>query len=257
MENPWGEEALFETLFDMFSRLPRQGPGLDSMTREAFQMLPLNSERPKILEIGCGTGVPTRVLAKLSKGSIVATDLYQPYLDTLMKHAGEEGVADQITTRCVSMDSLDFPAGSFDLIWSEGSIFVVGFETGLRNWRKFLTPDGCLVCSEITWRRPDAPDELRDYWDSIGCLVQEEATNCHIAKEAGYEVLATKWLDARGWWKQYYTPFEELSPSWSAEMDAKPKLRELVEAMKLEIDMFRKYSDYYGYTFYLLRNRGE
>ena len=39
-------------------------------TKKAFQMLP-KLDRPRILDIGCGSGVQTIELAKLSKGEII------------------------------------------------------------------------------------------------------------------------------------------------------------------------------------------
>ena len=35
-----------------------------------------------------------------------------------------------------SMLSLDYPDESFDLVWAEGSIFIIGFDQGLEDWRR-------------------------------------------------------------------------------------------------------------------------
>ncbi|WP_373463197.1 hypothetical protein [Bacillus sp. SORGH_AS_0510] len=36
------------------------------------------------------------------------------------------------------MKSLPYDEGQFDIIWSEGAIFIIGFEKGLREWKKYL-----------------------------------------------------------------------------------------------------------------------
>ena len=38
------------------------------------------------------------------------------------------------------MDALPFSPGEFDVIWAEGSIYNIGFERGLREWRQYLKP---------------------------------------------------------------------------------------------------------------------
>ena len=37
---------------------------------------------------------------------------------------------------------------ALDLIWSEGAIYNIGFEQGVRDWRPFLKEGGVLVASE-------------------------------------------------------------------------------------------------------------
>ncbi len=46
--------------------------------------------------------------------------------------------------KCVvgSMDDLPFKEEELDLIWSEGAIYNIGFEKGLREWRKYLKKMG-------------------------------------------------------------------------------------------------------------------
>ncbi|WNZ28499.1 MAG: class I SAM-dependent methyltransferase [Candidatus Bathyarchaeota archaeon] len=53
-------------------------------TRQAFQILPKINE-PYILDIGCGSGIPTIELAKLSEGTIVNVDTDHKELEKLDK----------------------------------------------------------------------------------------------------------------------------------------------------------------------------
>jgi len=91
---------------------------LNKYTRKAFKMLP-KCKSPHILDVGCGSGVPTIELAKISDGHIIGID--------------------------IDVTSMDFPEESFDIIWAEGSIFAIGFENSLKMWYRFLKPNGFLV----------------------------------------------------------------------------------------------------------------
>ena len=71
-------EALFYRIYDA---LPRGGPGNIESTRKAFELLPDLPDKPKILDIGCGKGIQTIELAKISDGRIVAVDNHRPFLD--------------------------------------------------------------------------------------------------------------------------------------------------------------------------------
>ena len=113
-------------------------------TRRAYQMLP-KIENPHILDIGCGSGVPTIELAKLSDGEIIGIDINQSSLDKLNGKIGEEGFSSRVKTVKCSLFEMDFPDESFDIIWAEGSIWVIGFEKGLKEWRRLLKPSGFLV----------------------------------------------------------------------------------------------------------------
>ncbi|MGA7627893.1 MAG: class I SAM-dependent methyltransferase [Methanoregula sp.] len=116
----------------LFFGLPRQGPGSDACTERMFHLLPGLPAHPTILDIGCGSGMQTLVLARLAPDArITAVDLYQPVLDILDARAQKAGVAGRVKTVRVFMDVLPFPPGSFDLLWAEGSIFVIGVEAGL------------------------------------------------------------------------------------------------------------------------------
>jgi ubiquinone/menaquinone biosynthesis C-methylase UbiE len=120
---------------EIYQNLPREAPGDNASTRQAFSLLTNLPPQPKILDIGCGSGMQTIELAKLTNGQITAVDTHQPYLDELQRRALAEGVSDNINPLNQSMFSLDFAPHSFDIVWSEGAIYIMGFETGLKSWQ--------------------------------------------------------------------------------------------------------------------------
>jgi SAM-dependent methyltransferase len=72
------------------------------------------------------------------------------FLEALEQRSEKTGLKDKISLLEKSMDELPFEKESLDLIWSEGAIYNIGFENGIKNWKKFLKPGGYLVVSEIT-----------------------------------------------------------------------------------------------------------
>jgi ubiquinone/menaquinone biosynthesis C-methylase UbiE len=98
-------------------------------------------DKPLIADIGCGKGVQTIDLARQTNGQITAVDIHQPFLDSLEQRAAELNLTNHIRILQADMNALPFSPESLDLIWAEGSIFITGFENGLKNWRRFLKPE--------------------------------------------------------------------------------------------------------------------
>ena len=113
-------------------------------TRKAFHILP-QIDKPRILDIGCGSGIPTLELARLGRGEIIGIDIDQSALDNFAIKITEVGLRDRVQALNCSLFNLDFPEETFDIIWSEGSIYAIGFERGLHEWKRFLKPGGYLV----------------------------------------------------------------------------------------------------------------
>ncbi len=112
----------------------RQGPGGVAETQLAIGLSGLSDRKTlKIADIGCGTGASTFALAKALDADITAVDFLPEFLQELQKRAAAEGVAERITPLAVSMDALSFTPASLDAIWSEGAIYNIGFETGIRT----------------------------------------------------------------------------------------------------------------------------
>ncbi len=145
-----------EVFFEIHTGLEREAPGGDCYTRQAFQMLP-EMDRPRILDIGCGPGASTMELARLTDGCVTGLDLHPPFVKQLRAKIEEAGLSSRVKAAHGSMFELDFPESSLDILWAEASIYIIGFERGLREWRPLLRPGGYLVASEACWLRSDPP----------------------------------------------------------------------------------------------------
>lgn len=241
-------------LWELHTGLPREGPGNDRATEHVLSSLP-KMHRPRVLDIGCGPGMQTLCLARCLDADIVAVDNHQPYLDTLDRSARAFGLKRGLEIVNASMDALPFGDASFDLIWSEGAIYCMGFDAGLTAWRRLLAADGILVVSELTWLTETPPEEPKRFWNAKYPAMRSVAENVAAIERAGYAALLTHFLPAAAWFADYYDPLErridELSKKYANDREARVTLADARE----EISLFRRFSDAYGYVFYAMQRR--
>ena len=156
--------------FEVHRNLPREAPGDDIFTRQAFESLPPLDDHPAILDIGCGPGVQTLVLAQLSSGDITATI---PMLRFSIASVNALGMLEwAIASIPSALVAMLFPDATFDLIWSKGAIYVIGVEAGWQQWWQYLKPVGYLVFRELLWLHPNSPAPVRDFWQSAYSAMQ-------------------------------------------------------------------------------------
>ncbi len=242
-----------EALFTLHCDLPREGPGSDEATRDAIRRLPPLPSRPRILDLGCGPGKQTLVLARHFQTPIIAVDFHAPYLDRLRQSAEAEGLSDLVNARLGRMEELEEQPGSVDLIWIEGAIFVVGFAEGLRLWRPLLRDDGLLVASEATWLTDDPPPEAQAFFHEVYPAMMTVEENIATAAECGYEVLAHFTLPRSAWWDEYYKPLRERAARLRHEADTNPALAHVLDETEREIVIYDRHGDSFGYVFYVMR----
>lgn len=252
------EPKLEQIFYNIFEQLPRVGPGNYDSTKKAYDILRQTKslpEKPRILDIGCGTGLHTIQLAKLSGGHITALDNHQAFQDSLKQQVNSQGMKDNIHCVQGDMGAMNFEEQSFDIIWAEGSIFIVGVENGLKMWKKFLKPGGMMAFTDLFWFKPDMPVEPKEFFDKIapGMMSMEDAIK--VIDACGYHIKDHFPLPDCAWWDDFYSPLEKVLKNVNGNHVDNPDAMAVIESLHKEIDMFRKYSDYYGYTFFILENK--
>lgn len=155
-----------ELMMHLHRNNKRQGPGSEDATNLAVTLAKIDREKSyKIADIGCGTGEQTISLAKMLKGNIIAVDLFEEFLEKLKEDSKNENITAHIETLAASMDKLPFEKEEFDIIWSEGAVYNIGFKNGINYWKEFLKPGGILAVSELSWITNCRPKELEDFWN--------------------------------------------------------------------------------------------
>jgi ubiquinone/menaquinone biosynthesis C-methylase UbiE len=240
--------------FEIHADLTRQGPGRDQYTEQAFRMLP-SLEAPKILDIGCGPGGPTVTLARLSGGHVTGVDTHQPFLDQAAERAHKAGLSDRVTATNASMFDMPFPDGSFDVVWAEGAIYIIGFEEGLKSWRRLLKSPGFLVVHEMCWLQPDPPDEIREYWEEMYAGITTVPKNIETIERNDYDLIGHFTLPEDAWWIEYYGPLEKRLESFRVKYAGNGEALAAIEEEQKEIDMYRRYQRWYGSVFFVMKAR--
>ena len=180
-------------------------------------MLP-KLDKPRILDIGCGSGVPTMELARLGQGEVIGIDIDQPALDKLTKKIRKARFSNRVQAVNCSILDMVFPDESFDIIWSEGSIFVIGFKRGIQEWKRFLKPNGFMVIH----------DEKGNVEEKL-----EQISNC------GYKLLGYFILSEDTWWTEYFAPLERLIAESRTRYTDDPNTLEELDQAQRELESFK------------------
>lgn len=249
------DEHTLALLEDLHNRNARQGPGSAAATRQALALSGLDTRTPlAIADIGCGSGASTLELAHAcTHASISAVDMLPAFLNTLEHNAAAAGCKERISTVEADMAALPFEDEQFDVIWAEGAIYNIGFEKGMRDWRRFLKPGGVLVASEITWLRTDIPEELRAHWESEYPEIARASEKIAVLEQHGYLPMGYFVLPEECWLEGYYIPLEAGFADFLERHKNSEQARAIIEAERREIDLYKRFKDFVSYGVYIGR----
>ena len=237
---------------ELYGSLPRAGPGDSISTRRAFGMMEVLPAEPRILDIGCGPGMQTVELLGLSGGTVVALDLLPQMIERVRDAAERAGFSDRLETVRADMNEMEFRAGSFDVVWSEGALYFMGFEKGLARVKDLVKPGGYVAVSEAVWLEPDPPPELVEFWSEYPEIDTVDA-KLEIISRLGYETIGHFVLPASSWTEDYYTPLATRASERSREWKGIAEAESVLEEAYREIAIFSKHSRYYSYAFFVMR----
>jgi ubiquinone/menaquinone biosynthesis C-methylase UbiE len=200
-------------------------------TRKAFLRLPC-LEKPRILDIGCGSGVPTLELAKLSDGEVTGIDIDQSCIDEFNRKIKEENLSNRVKAINLSLFELKFPDEAFDVVWSEGVIRKIGFERSVKEWRRLLKHGGYLVIHYPMSRVADALLRIPQH---------------------GYRLEDTVQLPADAWWTEFYKPLEEKMGALLHKYGNSSASLKLLKQYKNEMDMVKTNPSNFVCAFYIMK----
>jgi len=247
-------EDYLSLLVDLHKDGQRQGPGGDAETVKMIELAGLSqAEQLTIADIGCGTGATTLLLADRLNADITAVDFLPDFLSVLQQSASARGLSDNITALECSMDALPFEDETFDVLWSEGAIYNMGFERGVNDWRRFLKPGGLLIVSEITWLTEDRPAELQKHWDAEYPEIDTASSKIKVLEKAGYSPTAYFVLPEHCWLENYYRPLQSRYSDFLQRNGNSVDAKVVVEENETEIGLYEMYKDFLSYGIYIAR----
>ena len=199
--------------------------GLVKYLLKAISIIPA-IEKPLIMDVGCGSGVPTLTLAEKYNGNLIAIDSDMESVNRLEEKIKELNLSERFILYNCSFFEMDLEENQFDIILAEGFLNAVGFQKGFLRLIKLLKNKRFLIIH----------DELQNYNKKIELI---ENNNCNILESFS--------LDNHVWWNDYYQCLEkEISFI---------KNKELLSLFKTdlnEIELFNQDSSKFNSAYYVI-----
>jgi len=215
-------------------------------------MVPGLPPDPLILDLGCGPGAASSLLAAETGGRVAALDLHRPFLLEVVARARRDGVASRVYPLHGNMDSLPLRTERFDLVWSEGALYNVGFARGLEVCHEVLRPGACLAATEVVWLEGDPPAEARAWWEAEYPAIAGVGRVIRMIEENGFELLGHFTLPEEAWWN-YYRPIQARLTTLRAKHRGDQPALDAIDDAQIEIDLYGRHRAAYGYEFFVCR----
>lgn len=228
-----------------FKDMDRLAPGSDKSTLKAIEYIDFNNDSQlTILDIGCGAGASTLLLADYFKNSTIeAIDLFPHYLKVLDEKIADNDLDNRVYTCQMDMNDLDYPNCEFDIVFSEASAYIMGFAKALKSWKRVLKQDSYLIISELTWIQKPSK-ESKKFWKThypeIGTIENKIAK----IKDEGYEFI-DYFILPKSDFESYYSNLESNLK--------KLEDNDFKKDFKKEIEVYENNSDDYSYVYYIMK----
>ncbi len=199
---------------------------------KAFQLLP-KMEKPRIFDLGCGSGLPTIELANLTNGDIIAIDIDQVLLDKLNEKIKIRNLSNRIKTKRMDFLKNDFPDNYFDLVWEAGVVQIIGFKESFNACRRILKARGYFV---------------------LGQAIKAMEKNHKLLAKCGFDLIKQFNWPEGCWWTDYYEPLERKIKD-IREGKEDPNLLENIKAIEAEISWIKANPNEIDCAYYILQKK--
>lgn len=250
-ENTTIHEFDFNLVCEYFSLIERQGPGSPEVTVKALSFIEGLTNETKIADLGCGTGGQTMVLAHHAPGNIIGIDLFPTFIDLFNDNAAKCKLQNRVKGVVGSMDDLPFREEELDVIWSEGAIYNIGFERGLKEWRNYLKTGGYVAVSEASWFTNERPEEIEQFWKDAYPGIDTIPNKVAIMQNTGYVPVAAFILPEICWTDHFYVPQIKAQEIFLKKYAGNEFAESLIENERREAELYRQYKKFYGYVFFI------
>ena len=245
-KNMTEHEQYMADFMKVFESIERWGPSSEADTLRALSLVPHQPEN--ILDIGCGKGISTLILAHNCSANIMAVDNEQSALDYLDSCLHRDGLNSRVTTLNTSMTDLPMENSTFDLIWAESSAYVMGVENAISSWNPLLRDDGILMITDLVWLTDSPSKEPETFWRNEYPDMQSVVTRSSQFVKSGYEIVDSFTISSLAW-ENYYAPLRERVLDLKIEMPDSAALYDLLK----ETDIYANYLGEFGYQAFILK----
>lgn len=249
------EISMFDLLIETHIGLDRQGPGSSEMTIKALSFVENLDNNSRIADIGCGTGGQTMVLAQNTNSHITGIDMIADFVNIFNENANKSNFHDRVNGIVGDALELSFEKEELDLIWSEGMIDSLGFQKALSYWNGFLKKGGYVAVTSPSWLTSEHPAEIEKFWIDAGSGLHSIESNIESMRKSGFSFVAAFTLPDECWMQNYFIPRKMAEKNILQKYPDNDIVKEYIESMKYEVDLYEKYKQHYGYVFYIGKNQ--
>ena len=114
-----------------------------------------------VLDVGCGAGQTSCLLAKRYGCRVVGIDIIERMIERSRERAKAENVADMTEFRVADAQSLPFEDDTFDAVITESvTVFPEDKEKAVKEYARVTKPGGYVGLNESTWLKTPPPPEI-------------------------------------------------------------------------------------------------
>ena len=110
-----------------------------------------------------------------------------------------------------------------------------------------------IALSEITWLTNERPAEIETYWNTEYPEIDNAQGKIRTLHKSGYQLLDHFILSEESWLSNYYSPLEKEFATLKKDLSKDEETKEVVQSYKDEIELYKRFKDYFGYGFYVAR----
>ena len=200
-------------------------------SKKAFRILP-ELDKPRILDIGCGSGVPACMLGKLSDAEILGIDLDKSLVDRFNARMKAEGLSDRVKAVQCSFSEMEHPDERFDIVWAEGVTNIIGFKRALKKWKPLIKRNRFLVIH----------DEVKNTKKKLKQVI-----------DCGFKTLEYFFLPDDAWWIEYFGPLEEQINKLLPKYKNNPEAIKVFKSKQNDVNTYKKNPKANRSMFYILQ----
>ena len=96
---------------------------------------------------------------------------------------------------------------------------------------------------------------LHPFWTREYPAIRDVPTVLRVIPDCGYEAVDHFTLPPSSWWEDFYRPLQRNVTKFRERHGDEPDARALADHVQREIDIWRTYSEFYSYEFFVMRAR--
>ncbi|HSD64285.1 MAG TPA: class I SAM-dependent methyltransferase [Ignavibacteriaceae bacterium] len=209
----------------------------------------------KILIIGPGTLGAAKILKELNPEEIII--VVNDYDSLINMRYEKEKSTENIMVKMMDYDNTDFKAGTFDIVYAQGSVSGEDRNKIIKEIRKILKPDGIFCAGEIVSLKENPPAFIKDIWQSSDLLPLLNDNAEKYYENKGFEIINRK--DLSYTLKDFYRQAEKLSTKSNNELNEHEKshYKKILKKLSHETNVYLKLGgdEYIGFKVFIMRKK--